>query len=71
MGLRREAGPDARGERYGFLWHRGVIFWPASPIFFWGIFVGVHSFSAHHSFGRGWVQKETEKILGEEEGRGP
>ncbi len=48
----------------------GVVFWPAFPIFFWGIFVGVHYLSAYRSFGRGRVQRETEKIL-REEGRGP
>jgi hypothetical protein len=32
--------------------------------------VGVHYLSAYRIFGRGCVQKETEKILREEEGRG-
>ncbi|MFQ5918941.1 MAG: 2TM domain-containing protein [Thermoplasmata archaeon] len=49
----------------------GTIFWPAFPLFVWGIFVVVHYLSAYPSFGRGWVQRETEKILREGEGRGP
>ena len=49
----------------------GTIFWPAFPLFFWGIFVVVHYMSAYRSFGRGWVERETEKILREEEGPGP
>ncbi|MFQ5986449.1 MAG: 2TM domain-containing protein [Thermoplasmata archaeon] len=46
-------------------------FWPVFPLFFWGIFVVVHYMSAYRSFGRGWVEKETEKILREEEVREP
>lgn len=49
----------------------GVFFWPVFPLVFWGIFVFVHYVSAYRKVGRGWVQKETEKILREEEGRGP
>ncbi len=48
-----------------------VFFWPAFPLIFWGFFVVVHYLSAYRKVGRGWVARETEKILREEEGRGP
>ncbi|MCJ2555480.1 MAG: 2TM domain-containing protein [Candidatus Thermoplasmatota archaeon] len=48
-----------------------VFFWPVFPLIFWGFFVVVHYLSAYRKVGRGWVARETEKILREEEGRGP
>ena len=37
--------------------------WPIFPIVFWGIGLASHYMSAYHSFGRDWVERETEKIL--------
>lgn len=47
----------------------GIFFWPAFPIFFWGIGVFAHYMSAYHNLG-GWIEKETDKILKEEEEKG-
>lgn len=46
-------------------------FWPVFPIAFWGIFVIGHYVSAYRRFGGGWIERETDKILREEEGRSP
>ncbi|MEE9593302.1 MAG: 2TM domain-containing protein [Thermoplasmata archaeon] len=45
--------------------------WPLFPIVFWGIGVGAHYVAAYRQPGGGWIARETEKILREEEGRGP
>jgi len=39
------------------------------PIFFWGIGVFAHYMAANHNPGGGWLDRETEKILKEEEGK--
>ncbi|OLE91447.1 MAG: hypothetical protein AUF79_04515 [Crenarchaeota archaeon 13_1_20CM_2_51_8] len=43
--------------------------WPVFPIFFWGIGVFAHYMAANHNPGGGWLDRETEKILKEEEGK--
>jgi len=41
--------------------------WPLFPIFFWGIGLISHYLSAYRrSFGKDWIDTETEKILREE-----
>jgi len=40
--------------------------WPIFPIVFWGIGLASHYMSAYHSYGRDWVERETEKILQQE-----
>lgn len=47
-------------------WNSGMgFFWPAFPIFFWGIGVVVHYVSAYRSGGNAWIRRETETILRE------
>lgn len=45
----------------------GGSFWPAFPIFFWGIGLFVHYRKAYRTGGHGWVDRETERILHERE----
>ena len=37
--------------------------WPLIPVGFWGIALIAHYFAADRSFGGGWIEKETDKIL--------
>jgi len=47
-------------------WTGGAgFFWPAFPIFFWGIGVVLHYRSAYGSGGRAWIDRETERVLQE------
>lgn len=46
-------------------------FWPVFTIVFWGIFVIGHYVNAYRRPGRGWIEKETDKILREQDERGP
>jgi hypothetical protein len=49
-------------------WNTGRgFFWPALPIFFWGIGVVVHYLRAYRTGGHGWIDEETERILRERE----
>ena len=41
-------------------------FWPIFPLVFWGIGLLAHYWGAYHSFGRSWIDRETERILREE-----
>ncbi len=41
-------------------------FWPAFPMFFWGIGVLAHYLGAYREVSQDWVERETEKILREE-----
>lgn len=51
-------------------WYTGMgFFWPVFPMFFWGIGVVAHYLGAYRTVGRRWVERETEKILQEEEGK--
>lgn len=51
-------------------WNTGMgYFWPAFPIFFWGIGVVVHYLRAYRRGGYGWIDRETERILREREDR--
>ena len=43
--------------------------WPVFPIFFWEIGVFAHYMAAYHNPGGGWLDRETEKILKEDEGK--
>jgi len=43
-------------------------FWPAFPIIFWGLGVFSHYVAAYRRPGGSWINRETEKILKEEEG---
>jgi fatty acid desaturase len=40
--------------------------WPLFPIVFWGMGVFAHYFAAYRMSGVGWIERETQKILGEE-----
>lgn len=42
-------------------------FWPIFPMAIWGIFLVGHYVSAFRAPGRGWVDRETERILRKEE----
>lgn len=44
-------------------------FWPIFPIFFWGIGLCSHYMSAYRAPGVSWVDRETEKILAEQQRR--
>jgi len=44
--------------------------WPIFPILFWGLGLFAHYMGAYHSPGTGWVDRETEKILKEEDEAG-
>jgi len=44
-------------------------FWPAFPIVFWGLGVVLHYQTAYRSDGSAWVDRETERVLGELERR--
>ncbi|HKX19399.1 MAG TPA: 2TM domain-containing protein [bacterium] len=39
--------------------------WPIFPIFFWGLGVFAHYMAAYHRSGPDWIERETEKILRE------
>ena len=41
--------------------------WPLFPILFWGLGVLGHYWGAYHTSGGGWIERETQKILLEEE----
>lgn len=41
--------------------------WPFYPVVFWGIGLIAHYISAYRRFGEGWIDKETEKVLKDEE----
>ena len=41
--------------------------WPLFPIIFWGIGLIAHYLAAYGRFGREWIDKETEKILKDED----
>src|SRR5256884_3932730 len=41
--------------------------WPIFPILFWGLGVLGHYWGAYHTSGGGWIERETQKILLEEE----
>jgi hypothetical protein len=43
--------------------------WPLFPIVFWGIGLLSHYIGAYRRPGRGWIDRETAKILAEEEQR--
>jgi fatty acid desaturase len=44
--------------------------WPLFPIFFWGMGLLAHYFTAYRSHSGGWIERETQKILAEEASRG-
>ncbi len=52
-----------------FTWWRagGGFFWPAFPIFFWGLWVAVHYLNAYRTPEHAWIDRETERILLERE----
>ena len=41
--------------------------WPLFPILFWGLGVLGHYWGAYHTTGGGWIERETRKILQEED----
>jgi hypothetical protein len=41
--------------------------WPLFPILFWGLGVLGHYWGAYHTTGGGWIERETQKILREED----
>jgi hypothetical protein len=41
--------------------------WPIFPILFWGLGVLGHYWGAYHTTGGGWIERETQKILQEED----
>ncbi len=41
--------------------------WPIFPILFWGVGVFSHYMGAYHTPGGSWIDRETEKILKEEQ----
>ena|SRR5881296_369872 len=41
--------------------------WPIFPILFWGLGVLGHYWGAYHTTGGGWIERETQKILQEDE----
>src|SRR2546425_3163245 len=43
--------------------------WPIFPILFWGLGVLGHYWGAYHTTGGGWIERETQKILQEDEDR--
>lgn len=43
-----------------------TFFWPAFPMFFWGIGLVAHYLSAYRTVGRRWIEREMERILQEE-----
>lgn len=50
--------------------------WPLFPIFFWGIGLVSHYLGAYHTNtgrrgGNGWIERETQKILAEENSQSP
>ena len=44
--------------------------WPIFPIFFWGIGVVGHYIAAYRSSGQNWVDRETDRILRNEDAAG-
>jgi len=44
-------------------------FWPGFPIVFWGLGVFSHYVAAYRRPGGGWIDRETDRILKEEEGK--
>jgi fatty acid desaturase len=40
--------------------------WPLFPIIFWGMGLGAHYVAAYRMPGDSWIERETQKILGEE-----
>lgn len=49
-------------------WNRGRgYFWPGFPIVFWGVGVIAHYLVAYRMTGRGWIDRETDRILRERE----
>lgn len=44
-------------------------FWPIFPIFFWGIGLFSHYMSAYRGPSPDWIDRETQKILAEEQRR--
>lgn len=43
----------------------GGFFWPVFPVIFWGLGVVLHYVTAYRSRGSAWVDRETERVLGE------
>src|SRR2546427_6636175 len=43
--------------------------WTIFPILFWGLGVLGHYWGAYHTTGGGWIERETQKILQEDEDR--
>ncbi len=41
--------------------------WPFYPVVFWGIGLIAHYLSTYGRFGEDWIDKETEKVLKDEE----
>lgn len=44
-------------------------FWPIFPIFFWGIGLVSHYMAAYRGPSLGWIDRETQRILAEEQRR--
>ena len=44
--------------------------WPIFPIFFWGIGVVGHYIAAYRNSGQNWVNRETDRILRDEDAAG-
>jgi len=44
-------------------------FWPGFPIVFWGLGVFSHYVAAYRRPGGGWIDRETDRIVKEEEGK--
>jgi fatty acid desaturase len=49
-----------------WLFSGGGFPWPLFSIVFWGMGVFAHYFAAYQMSGVGWIDRETQKILGEE-----
>lgn len=44
--------------------------WPLFPIVFWGMGLATHYFAAYRAPGGSWIERETQKILNDDAGKG-
>ncbi len=44
--------------------------WPVFPLVFWGIGLASHYVGAYRTPGKAWIDRETERILSEQGGKG-